>query len=152
MKAFRFRLQSVLEQRERRETLAKQTFAEAQMALGRGEKLLEEMREVRQAILDELCRRRSGVFDAFETRTYQEYMQVITQSIAEQEVYVRDLVSTCEAQKHHLVGTSRDRQALGNVRDRHQQAHAQSVLRHEQGVMDELATARFNFKQRSGEG
>ena len=152
MKAFRFRLQSVLEQRERRETLAKQTFAEAQLALGRGEKLLEEMREVRQAILDELCRRRSGVFDAFETRTYQEYVQVITQSIADQEGYVRELVSTCEAQKLHLVGTSRDRQALGNVRDRHQQAHAQAVLRHEQGVMDELATARFNFRQRGEEG
>ncbi len=152
MKAFRFRLQSVLEQRERRETLAKQTFAEAQMALGRGEKLLTEMREVRQAILDELCRRRTGVFDAFETCTYQDYMQVITQTIAEQEGYVRDLLSTCEAQKLHLVGTSRDRQALDSVRDRHKQAHGLSVQRHEQGVMDELATSRFNFGQRTQEG
>ena len=90
--------------------------------------------------------------DAFETRTYQEYMQVITQSIGEQEGYVRDLVSTCEAQKLHLVGTSRDRQALDSVRDRHKQAHGLTVQRHEQGVMDELATSRFNFGQRTQEG
>ncbi len=112
MKNFKFRLQAVLEQRERRETQAKQTYAEAQAALQRGEKLLEEMREVRQALLDELCRRREGVFDAFETRLYQDYMQVIAQSIGEQETYVRDLASSCEAQKLHLIGTSQDRQAL----------------------------------------
>lgn len=152
MKNFKFRLQSVLEQRERRETQAKQTFAEAQGALRRGEQLLEEMREVRQALLDELCRRRAGVFDAFETRLYQDYMQVIAQSISDQEAYVRGLSSSCEAQKLHLVGASRDRQALDSVRDRHQQAHTLLAQRAEQGVMDELATARFNFQQRAQEG
>ena len=152
MKNFRFRLQAVLEQRERRETLAKQTFAEAQGALQRGEKLLDEMREVRQALLDELCRRREGVFDAFETRLYQDYMQVIAQSIGEQETYVRDLATSCEAQKLHLIGTTQDRQALVTVRDRHQQAHALKMQRAEQGIMDELATARFNYQQRAQKG
>lgn len=152
MMKFKFRLQSVLEQRERRETLAQQTFAESQAALTRAGVLLGEMREVRQALLEELCRRRAGAFDAFETRLYQDYMQVITQSIAEQEGYLRDLTTSCEANKLHLVGTARDRQALVSVRDRHQQAHKTSALRAEQGVMDELATTRFNFQQRALEG
>ena len=149
---FKFRLQSVLEQRERRETQAQQTFAEASAAVVRAEQLLGEMREVRQALLEELCRRRAGAFDAFETRLYQDYMQFITQSIAEQEGYLRDLVSSCAAHKLHLIGTSRDKQALVTVRDRHHQAHRVSVLRAEQGVLDELATARFNFQQRTQEG
>lgn len=152
MKHFKFRLQAVLEQRERRETVAKQTFAELQTALNRAERLLEEMREVRAALLEELCRRREGAFDAFETRLYQDYMQVITQSIGEQESYVRELITSCEAHRLHLVGTSQDRQALVNVRDRHKQAHALLALRAEQTVMDELATARFNFQQRAQEG
>jgi len=152
MKNFRFRLQSVLEQRERRETLARRTFAESQAAVARAGLLLSEMREVRQALLEELCRRRVGAFDAFETRLYQDYMQVITQSLAEQEGYLRELTTSCEAHKLHLVGTSRDRQALVSVRDRHQQAHRQTALRAEQGVMDELATTRFNFQQRAQEG
>lgn len=152
MKTFKFRLQSVLEQRERRETLAKQSFAEAQAALARAERLLGEMREVRQALLEELCRRRAGAFDAFETRLYQDYMQVITQSITEQEGYTRELATSCEAHKLHLVGTARDRQALVSVRDRHHLAHQQTALRAEQSVMDELATARFNYQQRAQEG
>ena len=114
MKHFRFRLQAVLEQRERRETLAKQTYAEAQAALSRAEKLLLEMREVRQAILDELCRRREGAFDAFETQLYQDYMQTISQSLAEQEGYVRTLASTCEAHKLHMIGTSQDKTGTGH--------------------------------------
>ena len=152
MKNFRFRLQAVLEQRERRETLAKQSFAEAQAALTRAERLLDEMREVRQAILDELCRRREGAFDAFETRLYQDYMQVITQSLGEQQNYVRELTTSCEAHKLHLIGTAQDRQALVTVRDRHKNTHRLLALRAEQGVMDELATSRFNFGQRGQEG
>ena len=149
---FKFRLQSVLEQRERRESQAQQTLAESQAALARAERLLGEMREVRGALLEELCRRRAGAFDAFETQLYQDYMQVIAQSIVEQEGYLRELVSSCEAHKLHLVGTARDKQALVTVRDRHHQAHKVTVLRAEQGVMDELATTRFNFQQRAQEG
>ena len=149
MKNFRFRLQAVLEHRERRETLAKQTFAEAQASLSRAQILLAEMREVRQAILDELCRRRAGAFDAFETQMYQDYMQVITQSIADQEGFVRELICSCEAQKLHMIGTSQDRQALDSVRDRHKTAHSQLAQRIEQSAMDEIATTRFTYNQRT---
>lgn len=153
MKHFRFRLQAVLEQRERQETLAKQTYAEAQSALIRAERLLSEMRDVRQALLDELCRRRmesaAEAFDAFETKMYQDYMQVITQSVQEQESDVRTLCCTCEAHKLHLIGTSQDRQALATVHDRHKIAHILARQRAEQAVMDELATTRFSYGQRS---
>ena len=152
MKHFRFRLQAVLEQRERRETLAKQTYAESQAALSRAERLLVEMQEVRQAILDELCRRhqetRQGAFDAFETQMYQEYMQVITQSLREQAGDVQTLTSSCAAHKLHLIGTSQDKQALVTLQDRHKRAHAKAAQHAEQTALDELATSRFNFGQR----
>ncbi len=154
MKHFRFRLQAVLEQRERRETLAKQTFAESQAALTRAERLLLEMHEVRQALLDELCRRRieavsGGAFDAFETKMYQDYMQIITQSLQEQESDVKALAASCEAHKLHMIGTSQDRQALASIHDRHKLAHALTAQRAEQAIMDELATTRFTHQQRS---
>lgn len=140
-----------MEQRERRETLAKQTYAESQAALTRAERLLLEMREVRQAILDELCRRREGAFDAFENQMYQEYMQIITQSLQDQESDIKALASTCEVHKLHLIGTSQDRQALVTIHDRHKTAYTRAAQRVEQSAMDELATTRFNFQQRTSE-
>ena len=152
MKHFRFRLQAVLEQRERRETLAKQTYAEAQAALSRAERLLLEMQEVRQAILDELCRRhqetRQGAFDVSETQMYQEYMQVITQSLREQAGDVQALTSSCAAHKLHMIGTSQDKQALVTLHDRHKRVYIRAVQHAEQAAMDEMATTRFNSSQR----
>ncbi len=67
--------------------VAKQNFAEAEAARARGERLLQELQEVRAALLDEL-RVCQGQFDPLEMRVYQDYMQTITQSIREQENYV----------------------------------------------------------------
>ena len=150
MKHFRFRLQAVLEQRERRETQAKQTYAEAQAALTRAERLLVEMREVRQALLDELCRRRAKPLPAGHSMRLKRRCTRITcrsspSRCKSRKAMSRRLRPTCEAHKLHLIGTSQDRQALATVHDRHQAAHAQAALRAEQAVMDELATTRFHI-------
>ena len=146
MKSFRFRMQVVLEQRERQEQAAKLSFADAETALRHGRELLDELREVRDAILSELSQSRGEMgFDPMMTRLYQDYLQTITQSIREQECYVRDLATTCEAHKLHLISATRSRQVLVSVRDRAKQAHTLHGQRVEQATMDEMATARFNF-------
>ena len=72
MKNFKFRMQTVLDQRERVETVAKQTFAEADAVWQRGKSLLGDLCEIRDALLSELCRvnAESG-FDPSEMRLYQ---------------------------------------------------------------------------------
>ncbi len=151
MKTFKFRMQTVLEQRERVETVAKQTFAEADAACGRGARLLAELQDVRAALLEEL-RAQDVQFDPLEMRVYQDYMQTITQSIREQEAYLREITLQREACKLHMVGAAQNRQALDTVKDRDKSAHAQRRQRAEQTAMDELSTARFNFRQREGQG
>lgn len=150
MKSFKFRMQTVLEQRERVETFTRQTFAEAALALERAERLLAELQDVRAALLDEL-RGHSRAFDPLEMRVYQDYMQTITQSIREQESDVRELAIQREACRLHMVGASQDRQALDTLKDRDKQSHALHQQRTEQNVMDELSTARHNFRQREGQ-
>lgn len=147
MKHFKFRMQTVLEQRERVELVAKQSFAEAEAARVRGERLLAEMHAVRAALLDELreCR---GQFDPLEMRVYQDYMQTITLSIREQETYVRQTIIQREACKMHMVGAAQNRQALDTLKDRDKQRHSAQGQRTEQALMDDLSTARFCFRQR----
>jgi flagellar FliJ protein len=150
MKSFRFRMQVVLEQRERVETVAKQSFAEAEAALQCADQFLTELHEVRQALVAEMCRlNASADFDPSEIRLYQDYLQTITQSVRVQENHVRDLTIMREAHKLHLVGAAQNRQALAGVKDRHQQAFATQRQRAEQNTLDELASVRHTYGQRA---
>ncbi|MBV9849619.1 MAG: flagellar export protein FliJ [Armatimonadetes bacterium] len=149
MKSFRFRMQVVLEQRERQEQAAKLSFAEAESALRCGQELLCELREVRAAILEELSHSQGAMgFDPLLTRLYQDYLQTIAQGIRDQERYVGDLTTTCEAHKLHLISAAQSRQALVSVRDRAKMAHTLHAQRVEQAALDEMATARHNYRQR----
>ena len=151
MKSFRFRMQVVLEQRERQEQAAKLSFAEAEDALRRGRELLVELYEVRDAILAELSQSHGELgFDPMTTRLYQDYLQTITQSIRDQDFYVRDLTTTCEAYKLHLISATQSRQVLVSVRDRARVAHTRQAQHLEQAAMDEMATARYNFRHQGG--
>lgn len=146
MKNFRFRMQVVLDQRERVERAAKQSLGEAETALRRAEEFLAELRDVRAALLAELCGR--GAFDPTETRLYHDYLQTIIQSIRDQEAHVRELTIAREAHKLCLIGAAQNRQALAGVRDRHQQAYTVGRQRAEQSALDELATSGHNHRLR----
>ena len=148
MKKFRFRLQAVLEQRERQEQAAKLSFSEAEAALRRGKGLLDELREIRAAILEELSGQQTDfAFDPTLSRLYQDYLQTIAQSIRDQERYVADLTTTCEAHKLHLITAAQRRQALVSMQDRAKKTHTLHAQRVEQAALDEIATSRYNFRQ-----
>ncbi|BDI30913.1 hypothetical protein CCAX7_29640 [Capsulimonas corticalis] len=147
MKNFRFRLQTVLEQRERQEKAAQQSFAEADMAYRRADALLDELREIRAAILEELCARRDAAFDPAETRMYQEYLQTVTTNIRGQEAHVRDLVVAREAFKLNMIDAAQNRQALDKVKDKAKTAHAQQAERKMQLELDELVSSRFTHRR-----
>lgn len=151
MKSFKFRLQTVLEQRERQETAAKQNFAEADLAWRRAETLLGELNEIRAALLCELNNLRCQGFDAAETRVYQEYMQTITSSIKDQEAHVRDAMTTREAFKLHMVGATQGRQVIDKVKTRDKDEHHRERERASQKAMDDLVSTRYVAAQRAQE-
>jgi flagellar export protein FliJ len=94
MKRFQFRLQSVLEHRERKENIAQMNFGEAQTQLNRALIMLQELEEVRDAIIGELSERRlSSSFDPVESKLYHDYLKTIKQCIIDQNAYVADLTS-----------------------------------------------------------
>jgi len=149
MKSFKFRLQAVLDQRERQEKAAQQSFAEADAAHRRAVKLLDELNEIRTALLEELNLRRNQAFDPVETRIYHDYMLTITSSIKDQEAHVRDLESTREAFKLHMMSATQDRQVIDKVKDKHRDLHNREAERATQKVMDDLTTTRYITAQRA---
>ena len=151
MKSFKFRLQTVLEQRERQEKSAQQSFAEADAAYRRAVELLEQLNDIRAALLDELSLRRNAAFDPVETRIYHDYMLTITTSIKEQEAHVCDLSSTREAFKLHMVSATQDRQVIDKVKTKHKDLHNREAERATQKVMDDLTTTRYITTQRAAQ-
>ena len=151
MKSFKFRLQAVLDQRERQEKAAQQSFAEAEAAYRRAEVLLGELNEIRAALLHELNIRRGAGFDAAETRLYHDYMQTITSSIREQEAHMQDLASTREAFKLHMLSATQGRQVIDKVKTRDKDDHHRERERATQKVMDDLTTTRYISARRAQE-
>ncbi|HEY3330535.1 MAG TPA: flagellar export protein FliJ [Capsulimonadaceae bacterium] len=148
MKRFKFRLQAVLEQRTRIETQAKLSFGEAQQALVKAKQLLDELIDVRSAILNELGQRRiSGDFCPDESRIYQEYLKTIANCIHDQEAYVRDLTTTAEAFRLNLVGASTNRQIVDKLKDKAHESHVHEATVAEQNMIDEMATVRHHYKK-----
>ncbi|HEX5323141.1 MAG TPA: flagellar export protein FliJ [Capsulimonadaceae bacterium] len=143
MKRFKFRLQAVLEQRERLETHAKSTYAEAQQAVQKAEVLLAELTEVRAALLNEVAEQRKAAnFDPLEARLYQDYLNTIVGCIRDQEAYVRELQIDAEALRLNLVGASTNRKVIDKIRERDQSAHHAQAARAEQASADEMITMR----------
>jgi flagellar FliJ protein len=151
MKSFKFRLQTVLEQRERQEKAAQQNFAEADAACRRAEELLVELKEIRAALLEELSHRRVAGFDASETQLYHEYMQTIMSSIKDQEAHIKELATTREAFKLHMLNATQDRQVIDKVKSKHRDIHNRERERATQKMMDDLTTTRYIAAQRAQE-
>ncbi|MDR3710573.1 MAG: flagellar export protein FliJ [Capsulimonadaceae bacterium] len=148
MKRFKFRLQTVLEQRERIETHAKRSYGEAQRALVQGQKLLEQLEEARAAILQEFTEiRLAGHFSPEEARAYQDYIQSITLCVHEQFDSVRQLQSTAEAFRLNLVGASQNRRIVDKLKERDHESHVMLANKVEQTENDELASTRFSYKR-----
>jgi flagellar export protein FliJ len=148
MKRFQFRLQTALEQRQRVETQAQMTHAEADRLLRQAQIFLTELKDIHSAILSELSdRRTSGDFDPQETQLYQEYLVTVSTAIRDQTVHVQDLFTTAEALRLHLVGASQNRQVLDKARERAEITHRDLLIRADQAINDELASVRFQFQR-----
>jgi flagellar export protein FliJ len=147
-KRFQFRLQSVLEHRQRKETIAHLSHGEALLQLQRATTMLDELEEVKTAIIEELTERRvKHEVDPDETRLYYEYLSTIKTCIADQQVYVNDLSSTAEALRLNLVGASQQRQVLDKMRTKAQSDHQGIMQRSEQSLTDDMAATRRQFLQ-----
>jgi len=145
MKSFRFRLQAVLDQRERQEQVAVRDLAEAEHALTQAKALLTELKDIRIAITEEIGRQRVAAFDPQENQLYQDYLQTVAQSIRDQEERIDQLALARDGRRTHVVAASRNRQVIDSVKVKARQEFTQQAQRTEQNSMDELSTARHFY-------
>ena len=142
MKRFRFSLQSV---HDLRETLRDE--AERQLALAMAEAAAASKRitEAEELIVrtgaDFAARLQSGkVLDPQEAALCADYLSVLVRRIKDEKIRLKDLESACEFKRLAVVEAARAAEATAKLRDRQQSRHTAEAARHEQNMLDEIAT------------
>jgi len=146
MKRFKFRLQSVLDQRERLERQAIQSFAQARQAQADAESTLMDLQALKQDLIDGLMTLRlAGSIDPQEQVVYQEYIRQVKVDIQRQEATLADLCALAETFRQALVDASQDKRVVDMLRDHKLTAHDHENRRHEQNEADEMSSMRHQF-------
>lgn len=144
MKRFSFSLQTVQDQRQIRREAAEREYADSAAELVTASALLDKtIRERHAAIENYTALLESGDVDPEEVTLRAEHIALLTQRERERRARLDLFERAKEAKRLALVATSRDEQAINNLRERHRARYDLGVARIEQTALDEMATIRY---------
>lgn len=140
----RFRLQTVLDVKQRLEDVQQQELA----ALAHQRHLAEEaLQLLGQQAEEQQCalagRVADGRIDLTDVRAALAYIEAVRASIAAQRDRAGELEERVRASRERLVGIARERRMLEHLRDRQAATEAQEADRRDQRAADELVGQRY---------
>jgi flagellar FliJ protein len=141
MPRFRFRLQSVLDHRDRIERDKQRLLALAQRELLEAEARLQAMREDYERTGEEL-RVKHAELDAMGLYNYYAHMDYVLRGIREVEVQVAALSLDVERAKSALLAARKDRKILETLKDHRRAAFENEQASNEQKMIDDLNSRR----------
>ena len=146
---FRFRLQSVLNVRERLARLRLKDFSEVQArVMGLNERMEENKHSVAKAgrSLDQAKQGLLTVFALQQHGRYRDRLQGENRRLAEQ---VREQRQELESKRKFLVEARRAQRTLEILRDKAANRHEELQQRHERAQLDEISSSFFVYKHRN---
>ncbi len=141
MKKFEFRLQTVLEQRERHENLARKALAEALAELVKMQEI------VRKLVLE-----RKNLEQEFEEKLKQEpaklpayldYFASLGKRIADQQDAILKFQNIVEQKRQALAEARKEKKVIENLKDKQYSEWKKELEKQETAFLDELATSRY---------
>lgn len=144
-RTFKFRLQSVLEYKQRREDDEKRVLAQKlEMLAGEQAKLrsLEALRQQRQHELAEKSEK--GLLNVEELKMYHEQQKKLAKEISAQNIKIQQAQAEVELQKQKLLAAVQERKTYEKIKEKHYQEYLAEVNLEEQKALDEIATTKFN--------
>jgi flagellar FliJ protein len=141
MPRFRFRLQTVLDHRDRIERDKKRLLAVAQRALNEAEERLAAMRADYERTGEEL-RVKHAELDAMELYNYYAHMDFVLRAIRDVETQVAALALEVEHAKGVLLAARRDKQILEKLKERRRATFENEQAAAELKAIDDLNSRR----------
>lgn len=143
MKAFSFRLQSILDVRRRQEDQQKQVLHQALAKYEESKQALAAFFNRQEQLFQRIRRLQTGSLNLPELSCAQDYALVIkTQIIAQQRV-VAACSEAVEEERAKLLEIVKARKILEKLKERHYLEYRLEALREEQKLIDEMAAGRI---------
>ncbi len=149
MRRHRFRLQKVLEARERNEDEKKRDLARARRIFLREEKRLSDDLLRWEECRLEALRRREGKLDVVEESRWRDYFDHLAREIARQRETVKHCSRNVESAREALVRASTDRKVLEKLKETGMREFAREIDRMEQKENDDAGRDLFIRKARN---
>ena len=149
MKNFKFKLQPVLDYREKIEDILKKELADLRARYEKERDALQFLIKTLKRKQEELKRKQIDhlELDVSELSLYYAYLSKVQQEISLQAIKVRELLSRVDAKRETLVEASKDKRIIEKLYDKHFEEFQQLLLKSEQNLIDEIATSQYKRKR-----
>ena len=148
MKGFKFRMQTALNLRERKEEQLRIEAAQIAERYRHENEVLETMIAEREAALHESSTGRVGRLNPEDVWMREHHLTVMDERISQQRYLLTVVAQELQAKKGELLVASQETQALEKLKEQHLEQFRKDALFEEQKFLDELASIRSARQQR----
>jgi flagellar FliJ protein len=143
MKRFRFKLQTVLDQRKAREERLQVELAEVLREEARESAKLAELLEKLDDAVASVQSALESKLSAGEIAAADEYAKCLRDDVKVQQLTIRAVRSRVEAKRAEVVEAMKERKVLEALRDKQEREHIAAQMRIEQNQLDDVASVRY---------
>jgi flagellar FliJ protein len=144
MKGFKFKLQPVLDQRQKKEDILKKELAEKRLQYENEKLVLEKLKNKLFNVQQELRIKQKDRIDAVEMSGYLLYCQRLEREIELQVMKLTDLAAEVGRAQERLLEATKEKKIIEKLYDKQLEEFRQEVNRVEQTMIDEISTVRYN--------
>lgn len=143
MKKFTFRLEKVLNHKERLFELARAAHGEKVAKLRQEEARLERLQESYRNCLADLAQKTARNFKISELGPFYKFMTFTKRDIAAQNRVVAEAISEEEQARHELMRAAQEKESLVKLKEKKYREYQYESAREEQAFLDDIAAAKF---------
>lgn len=147
MKKFQFRLQTLLEVRERVKETKEQELSQITHQLQQLLDAREALFQKKEQHLEAQTEAQQGKMDVDTVLWFQQYSEWIAQKIEEATKVIETTERKREAKRKELVHATQECEIITKLKERDYKQFLKEIDREENLLIDELATSRFNRKE-----
>jgi len=144
MKKFKFRFETVLKVKEKKEEQLKREFMQLIALKIRQENLLMEIEKERQEKAKEKFNEKQTGTDIQTLIFYEEYTNLLRKQIEETEKRIKELQEKADIKREELIEASKQKKIFERLKQSDFNEFKNLVLKNEQQLLDEIAVNKFN--------